>query len=152
MRKKAVPKFRSASSIRSALPSSGNANRMSADWVRIVQEKISRFAQVTFSPRWVKMVAMKLIAPIVAATPERWRPSNMRSTPAPPTASPLGPAFPSESGVYIVHPVCAGSKSPSGWAKKPAQIRSAAGGRSQKAMALIRGKAISSAPIISGIR
>jgi hypothetical protein len=52
--------------------------------------------------------------------------------------------------VYSVQAVCAGMMSPSG--KKPAQMSKAAGGRSQNAMALIRGNAISSAPIRSGTR
>jgi hypothetical protein len=115
--------------------------------VRIVHEKMSRLAQVTSSPRSVKMVAMKLIAPIVAETPERWSPSSIRSTPA--LAWFPMPA-PTERGVYIVQAVWAGIRFPIG--KKPAQINSAAGGSSQKAMALIRGNAMSSAPMISGTR
>jgi hypothetical protein len=145
--KKLVPKFRSSRSMTTAEPSRGNANRISPDWVRTVHEKMSRLAHETFSPRSPKMVAMKLIAPIVAETPVRWRPRSIRSTPA---LAWLPDPTPADSGVYIVQPVWAGMTSGTG--RKPAQMSRAPGGRSQNAMALIRGNAMSSAPISSGTK
>ena len=139
--KNVVPKFLSKRSITSALPSSGKENRMSPDCVSTVQEKMSRFAQLTSSARSVKMVAMKLIAPIVAETPVRWSPSSIRST--------AGLGCWIESGVYIVQLVCDGAIP---GMKKPAQMSKAPGGSNQNAMELMRGNAMSSAPISRGTK
>mgnify|MGYP006873388731 CR=1 FL=1 len=141
------PEVPANNNIRRALPSNGNAKRISPDCVRIVHEKMSRFAHVTFPSRSVTMVAMKLIAPIVADTPERWSPNNIRSTP---TLAWVPAPAPDDNGVYIVQAVCDGTTLSIG--KKPAQMRNAAGGNNQNAMAVIRGNAMSSAPIINGIR
>ena len=76
---------------------------------------------------------------------EQSNPSIIRSTPR------LGCS--TDSGAYIVQEVSAGAISiGSGIAKKPLQMSSAPGGRSQKAMALMRGNAMSSAPMSSGTK
>jgi len=86
------------------------------------------------------MVVIKLMAPRIEETPARCREKIVRSTEAPAWARLLA------RGGYTVHPVPA----PASTAEEDKRRRKE-GGRSQKLMLFIRGKAISGAPIISGI-
>lgn len=85
------------------------------------------------------MVVMKLIAPRMEEIPARCREKIVRSTEAPAWAR-----FP-ERGGYTVHPVPAPASTP-----EEARRSRKEGGKSQKLMLFIRGKAISGAPIIRG--
>lgn len=85
------------------------------------------------------MVVIKLIAPRIDDTPARWREKMARSTDAPAWAR-----LPA-SGGYTVQPVPAPAST-----IEEARRRRNEGGRSQKLMLFIRGKAISGAPIIKG--
>jgi len=86
------------------------------------------------------MVVMKLIAPRIDEIPARCKEKIVRSTDAPAWAR-----FPAKGG-YTVQPVPAPASTPD-----DARRRRNEGGRSQKLMLFIRGKAISGAPIIRGI-
>lgn len=86
------------------------------------------------------IVVMKLMAPRIDEMPARWREKIVRSTDAPAWAR-----FPDRGG-YTVHPVPAPASTP-----EEARRRRNEGGRSQKLMLFIRGKAISGAPTIRGI-
>lgn len=86
------------------------------------------------------MVVIKLIAPRIDEIPARWREKMVKSTDAPAWAR-----FPA-SGGYTVHPVPAPASTP-----EEARRRRNDGGSSQKLILFIRGKAMSGAPIISGI-
>lgn len=85
-------------------------------------------------------VVMKLIAPKIDDTPARWREKMTKSTDAPACARLAA------NGGYTVQPVPAPASTP-----EEARRRSRDGGRSQKLILFIRGKAMSGAPIISGI-
>lgn len=85
------------------------------------------------------IVVMKLIAPRIDDTPARWSEKIVRSTEAPAWAR-----LPA-SGGYTVHPVPAPAST-----IEDAKRRRNEGGRSQKLMLFIRGKAMSGAPIING--
>lgn len=85
------------------------------------------------------IVVIKLIAPRIEETPAKCREKMVKSTDAPACAK-----FPARGG-YTVHPVPAPASTP-----EEARRRRKEGGRSQKLMLFIRGKAISGAPIISG--
>lgn len=86
------------------------------------------------------MVVIKLIAPRIDEIPAKCREKIVRSTDAPAWAK-----LPDKGG-YTVHPVPAPASTPD-----EANRRINEGGRSQKLMLFIRGKAISGAPIIRGI-
>jgi len=86
--------------------------------------------------RSLKVVVRKLIEPRIELVPSRIRPSTSRSMP--------WSAVLVESGAYIVHPTGAPPKA------NDERIRTAPGGMSQKPSALMRGKAMSAAPICSG--
>jgi len=86
------------------------------------------------------IVVIKLMAPKIEETPARWREKIVKSTEAPACAR-----LPA-SGGYTVHPVPAPASTP----EEDRRSRKE-GGRSQKLMLFIRGKAISGAPIIRGI-
>lgn len=85
------------------------------------------------------IVVMKLIAPRIDETPAKCKEKIVRSTEAPAWAK-----FPARGG-YTVHPVPA----PASTIDDASRSRND-GGRSQKLMLFIRGKAISGAPIMSG--
>lgn len=84
-------------------------------------------------------VVMKLIAPRIDETPAKCNEKITRSTEAPACAR-----F-AASGGYTVQPVPAPASTP-----EEASRSSREGGRSQKLMLFIRGKAMSGAPIIRG--
>lgn len=86
------------------------------------------------------IVVMKLMAPRIDETPARCSEKIVRSTEAPAWAR-----FPA-SGGYTVQPVPAPASTP-----EEARRRRKDGGRSQKLMLFIRGKAMSGAPIMRGI-
>lgn len=86
------------------------------------------------------IVVIKLMAPRIDEIPAKWREKIVRSTDAPACAK-----FPARGG-YTVHPVPAPASTP-----EEASNRRKDGGRSQKLMLFIRGKAMSGAPIIRGI-
>lgn len=84
-------------------------------------------------------MVIKLIAPRIEETPARCSEKMARSTEAPAWAR-----LPA-SGGYTVHPVPAPAST-----IEDASRSKKEGGKSQKLMLFIRGKAISGAPIISG--
>lgn len=86
-----------------------------------------------------KMVVIKLIAPRIEETPAKWSEKIVRSTDGPAWAK-----LPARGG-YTVQPVPA----PASTADE-AKRRRKDGGRSQKLILFIRGKAMSGAPIING--
>lgn len=86
-----------------------------------------------------KIVVMKLIAPRIDDTPARWREKIARSTDGPAWAR-----FPAKGG-YTVQPVPAPAST-----VEEAKRRNNEGGRSQKLILFIRGKAMSGAPTIKG--
>jgi len=86
------------------------------------------------------IVVIKLMAPRIEEMPARCREKIVRSTDAPAWAK-----LPARGG-YTVHPVPAPASTP-----EDASRRRNEGGRSQKLMLFIRGKAMSGAPIIRGI-
>lgn len=85
------------------------------------------------------IVVIKLIAPRIEDTPARWSEKIVRSTEAPAWAM-----FPARGG-YTVQPVPAPASTPD-----EARRSRKDGGKSQKLMLFIRGKAMSGAPIIRG--
>ena len=95
---------------------------------------------VTVAGFMLMMVVIKLIAPRIDEIPARWSEKIARSTEAPAWAR-----LPANGG-YTVHPVPAPASTP-----EEAKRRRNEGGRSQKLILFIRGKAMSGAPIISGI-
>ena len=86
------------------------------------------------------IVVIKLMAPRIEDTPARWREKIVRSTEGPAWAR-----FPAKGG-YTVQPVPAPASTP-----EEARRSRKEGGRSQKLILFIRGKAMSGAPIIRGI-
>lgn len=86
------------------------------------------------------IVVIKLIAPKIEEMPAKCREKIVKSTEAP-----AWPKFPDRGG-YTVHPVPAPASTP-----EDANNRRKEGGRSQKLMLFIRGKAMSGAPIIRGM-
>lgn len=86
------------------------------------------------------IVVMKLIAPRIEDTPAKCSEKMVRSTEAPAWAR-----LPARGG-YTVQPVPAPASTPD-----EARRRRKDGGRSQKLILFIRGKAMSGAPIINGI-
>ena len=86
------------------------------------------------------IVVIKLMAPKIEEIPAKWREKMVKSTDAPAWARLLA------RGGYTVHPVPAPASTP-----EEARRSRKEGGRSQKLMLFIRGKAISGAPIIRGI-
>lgn len=89
--------------------------------------------------RMLMIVVMKLTAPKIEEAPARCNLKMDRSTDAPACA------IPADSGGYTVQPVPAPLST-----KPPASKRVREGGRSQKLILFIRGKAMSGAPIIKG--
>ncbi|MNL25128.1 hypothetical protein D3C87_1465990 [compost metagenome] len=89
--------------------------------------------------RMLRMVTMKLIAPMIEETPTTCRPRIHMSTPRP------GEKKPPERGGYSVQPAAAAPPK-----KKLDIIIRAPKGSIQKAMAFRRGKAMSRAPIMMG--
>lgn len=96
-------------------------------------------SQVIPTDRILIMVVIKFTAPKIDEAPARCRLKIDRSTEAPACA------IPAERGGYTVHPVPAPlSTSP------PERSKRREGGKSQKLILFIRGKAMSGAPIIKG--
>ena len=89
--------------------------------------------------RILKIVVMKFIAPRIELAPARCSANSVQSIPMP--ASYV--AF--DNGGYNVQP------DPDSPMTRPVQISTNAGGNSQKLMLFSRGKAMSGAPIISGM-
>ena len=89
--------------------------------------------------RMLIIVVIKFTAPKIDEAPAKCKLKIERSTEAPACA------IPDDSGGYTVHPVPAPLST-----MPPARRRVKEGGRSQKLMLFIRGKAISGAPIIKG--
>lgn len=85
-------------------------------------------------------MVIKLIAPRIDETPARWREKIARSTEAPACAR-----LPARGG-YTVQPV----PTPASTVEEASNNKKE-GGRSQKLILFIRGKAMSGAPIIRGI-
>lgn len=83
---------------------------------------------------------IKLIAPKIDETPAKCSEKIVKSTDAPVCAK-----LPDRGG-YTVHPVPAPASTPADVSKSKKE-----GGRSQKLILFIRGKAMSGAPIIRGI-
>lgn len=86
-----------------------------------------------------KIVVIKLMAPRIEETPAKCREKIVKSTDGPAWAR-----FPARGG-YTVQPVPAPASTPA-----EARSRRKDGGRSQKLILFIRGKAMSGAPIIRG--
>lgn len=86
------------------------------------------------------IVVIKLIAPRIEDTPAKCREKMVKSTEAPAWARLLA------KGGYTVQPVPAPASTP-----EDAKSKRNDGGRSQKLILFIRGKAISGAPIMRGI-
>lgn len=97
------------------------------------------WSQVIPGARMLIIVVIKFTAPKIEEAPARWRLKIDRSTEAPAWAIPLA------RGGYTVHPVPAPLST-----NPPTSNKVNDGGRSQKLILFIRGKAISGAPIIKG--
>ena len=91
--------------------------------------------------RLLKIVAIKLIAPIIDEAPDRCRLKIARSTEGPECAWIL------LSGGYTVHPVPAPPST-----RADVRRRISDGGSSQKLILFLRGKALSGAPILLGTK
>ena len=120
------------------LASTGTAKMSRTLVTSTVHTKIGRRSMVRPGARSLKIVARMLIAPRIELTPLSSRPASQKSWPMP-------AYFASESGVYEVQPPAAAPPSP-----KLLKSSSAETGMIQKESALMRGKAMSAAPIWSG--
>src|SRR5256886_13867980 len=110
----------------------GVARRTSPCVTRMDQTNRERLLNVIPGARCRKIVTRKLIAPAVDEMPSSWSPTIHMSTP-----KLLSYTL---SGVYPVHPMFAA----------PSHMITPAVGMSQKLSALMRGKAMSFAPISGG--
>ena len=126
-------------SMTSAAASTGVASSWSRAVTSIVQQKIGMRNIVIPGARMRNIVTRKLAAPIVEDMPSTTTARIHMSMPTPVCWA---------SGLYAVHPLSAAPPS----TMKPANMRMPAGGSIQKESALIRGKAMSAAPIWSGTR
>ncbi len=122
-----------------ALVRTGVAISTSTLVTRIVQTRIGIRNSVMPGARILKIVTRKLIAPRIELVPIRVRPMIHRSVPVPLYFGP-------DSGGYSVQPAAAAPPV----ARKPEAISRPPSGSSQKDSALIRGNAMSGAPIWSG--
>ena len=121
----------------------GLASRTRAAVTSIDQTKSGSRNQVMPGARIVIVVTRKLIAPTTEEMPRIWTPRIQRSVPWP------GRKVFSVSGGYSVQPAWA---LPPDWVRSPLYMVSPPSGISQKESALIRGNAMSRAPIISGTK
>jgi hypothetical protein len=97
------PRFRSISSITSALANTGVASSTSSEVTSIVQQNIGIRNMVMPGARMLKMVVMKFTAPRIEEVPTSSRATIHRSAPRPvPPAAPTQPC--SDSGGYSVQP------------------------------------------------
>lgn len=103
-----------------------------------VQQNSGIFIRVMPGARMLRMVTTMLIAPMMELMPMMWMAKIAMSMPMP---------ICTESGAYSVQPAAV---APPGTKKEPIS-RIAAGGSSQKLQLFMRAKAMSLAPIISGI-
>src|SRR5271156_2347254 len=137
--KNAVPKLRSQISIVIAPASTGTASTSRNAVTSSDQMNSGILCSVMPGARMLKIVVMKFIAPRIELAPARWSANRVQSIPIPDSKV----AF--DSGGYRVQP------EPDSPMNRPMQIRTKAGGSSQKLMLFSRGNAMSGAPIISGI-
>ena len=105
----------------------------------IAQTNSGILCSVMPGARMLKMVVMKLMAPSSELAPARCSANSVQSMPMP------GSKVVFESGGYSVQPV------PDSPRNRPVMISMNAGGSSQKLMLFSRGKAMSGAPIMSGM-
>ncbi len=122
-----------------ALVRTGVAISTSTLVTRTVQTRIGIRNRVIPGARILKIVTRKLIAPRIELVPISVRPMIHRSVPGPLYCAP-------DSGGYSVQPDAAAPPE----ARKPEAISAPPSGSSQNDSALIRGKAMSGAPIWSG--
>lgn len=137
--KKVVFKLRSVRSIVIAPAKTGNERRRRIAVKNTDQTNRGVWSQVRPGARMLMIVVIKFTAPRIDEAPAKCRLKMDRSTDAPAWA------MPAARGGYTVHPVPAPDST-----NPPARRRVREGGRSQKLMLFIRGKAISGAPIIRG--
>ena len=123
----------------SALVRTGVAMTTSTLVTSTVQTRIGIRNSVIPGARILKIVTRKLMAPRIELVPIRTRPMIHRSVPVPLYFGP-------DSGGYSVQPEAAAPPE----ARKPDAISSPPSGSSQNDSALIRGNAMSGAPIWSG--
>lgn len=138
--KNVVFKFRSVRSMVIPAAKTGNDRRSKTAVIRTAQTNKGVWYWEMAAGFMLTIVVMKLIAPRIEEIPAKWREKIVRSTDAPAWAR-----FPARGG-YTVHPVPAPASTP-----EEVNKRRNEGGRSQKLMLFIRGKAMSGAPIIRGI-
>lgn len=138
--KKVVFRFRSVSSIVMPAASTGSERSRSTAVIRTAQINKGVWYWEMAGGFMLIIVVIKLMAPKMDETPARWSEKMVRSTEAPACAR-----LPARGG-YTVQPVPAPASTPD-----DARSKRNEGGSSQKLMLFIRGKAISGAPIISGI-
>src|SRR5271170_5027479 len=132
-----VPQFRSESTNVRAIDRDGTANNRSTELISVAQTNSGMFQYFTPGARCLRIVTRKFTAPSAEEAERMWRPRIHRLIPFA-----FGANDSVDSGTYPVHPAYALER-----------IRSTpAGGSIQNAMALIRGRAISRAPIIDGTR
>jgi len=134
-----VLKLRSVRSLVIPPARTGRERRRRNAVIRIDQTKRGSLYLKRPGARLLKTVTMKLIAPRSDAAPERWREKIARSTEGPECA------WIPESGGYTVQPVPAPLST-----RAEERRRRSEGGRSQKEMLFLRGKALSGAPILRG--
>ncbi len=124
--------------------SAGNTAISRNEVISQLQTKSGSFIIVMPGARKLKMVTTILIEAISDEAPSRKIAKMAKSTPGPPCT---------ESGAYIVQPVSTGPLPiPNSFRMKGSTRTIAAGGSSQKPQLLRRGRAMSGAPIISGMR
>jgi len=118
----------------------GRERRRRIEVIKTDQINKGIWSQPMPAVRILIIVVIKLMAPKIDDIPARWRLKMVKSTDA--------PAWDmlADRGGYTVHPVPAPDS-----VKLPAKRSVREGGRSQNLKLFIRGKAISGAPIISGI-
>lgn len=138
--KKVVFMFRSVSNIVIAPASTGSLRRRRNAVMNTDQTNRGRRSKVTPGVRMFMTVVMKFIEAKIEEAPAKCRENIARSTDPPAWAILL------DRGGYIVQPVPAPLSTPA-----EARSRMKEGGTSQNLMFFIRGKAMSGAPIISGI-
>jgi hypothetical protein len=133
-------KFRSVNNIVIAPASTGKDKRRRIAVKNTDHTNNGVRSQVIPAVRILIIVVIKFTAPKIDDAPARCSLKIDKSTEAPAWAIPL------ERGGYTVHPVPAPLST-----SLPDRRRIKDGGRSQKLILFIRGKAMSGAPIISGI-
>jgi hypothetical protein len=137
--KNEVFRFRSVRSMVIAPARTGRDRRRRMAVKKTDQTKRGVRSHVRPIARILMIVVMKFTAPRMEEAPARCNLKIDRSTEAPAWA------IPAERGGYTVHPVPAPLST-----RPPVKSKIKDGGRSQKLMLFIRGKAISGAPIIRG--